>query len=334
MIDLALMLPAHPGEKWLLAKQLGVVRAISKLATPLTGMKPPYDFESLRFQKTRFDDAGIELIGLEGDQFDMNRIKLGLKGRDEDIEHYQRMLVNMGKLGIPLLCYNFMAVIGWLRTSTAAPGRGGALCTKFEHARIAETLLTEAGEVSEEKLWSNLEYFLKAVIPVAEAAGVRMALHPDDPPISPIRGIGRIIRTVADYKKVFALVPSPANGATFCQATFSIMEDVQDIGAVAADLIGMKKVFFIHARNVLGDRWNFQETFPDEGLTDYAKLFRIYHEAGYNGPMRSDHSPAMAGETDFDPAKGAMSSGYETKGMLFDVGYLKGILRGVGVPYR
>jgi len=334
MIDLALMLPAHPGEKWKLAKQLGVGRAIAKLATPLTGMKPPYDFDSLLFFKTRFDDAGIELIGLEGDQFDMGRIKLGLPGRDEDIDRYRSMLANMGKAGVRLLCYNFMAGIGWLRTSTAYPGRGGALCTRFEHGRIADAPLTEAGIVTEERLWANLEYFLKAVLPVAEEHGVKMALHPDDPPISPIRGIGRIATSLAAYKRVFDLVPSPASGATFCQATFSIMEDVPDVAAAAAELIGMKKVFFIHARDVEGDRWNFTETFPDEGPTDYARLFRAYDAAGYEGPLRSDHSPAMEGETDFDPSKGAMSSGYETKGMLFDIGYIKGVLRGAGIEYR
>jgi len=106
-----------------------------------------------------------------------------------------------------------------------------------------------------------------------------------------------------------------------------------DIGAAAAELIGMEKAFFIHDRDITGDRWISQETFPDEGPTDYTRLFKTYHEAGYDGLMRSDHSPAMAGETDFDPAKGAMSSGYEIKGMLFDVGYLKGILLGIGVPY-
>jgi mannonate dehydratase len=334
MIDLALMLPPHPGEKWKIAKQLGVDRAIAKLATPLTGREPPSNFDSLRFFKSGFDEAGIELIGLEGDQFDMGRIKLGTPGRDEDIERYRRMLENMGRLGIRLLCYNFMAVFGWLRTTTSALGRGGALCTAFEQARLATEPQAESSEVSEENLWSNLEYFLKAVIPVAEANGVLLALHPDDPPISPIRGVGRIISSFAAYQRVFDLVPSPSNGATFCQATFSLMEDVTEVGAAASSLIRRGKVFFIHSRNLAGDRWNFHETFPDEGKTDYAQLFIIYNEAGYSGPLRSDHAPAMEGELDFDPSKGGMSSGYEIKGMIFDVGYLKGLMRGLGIPYR
>ena len=334
MISLALMFPPYPCEKWQLAKQLGVTRAVCKLAPSLTHMQPPYEFDSLLYFKSRFKDAGIELIGLEGDQFDMSRIKLGMPGRDEDIERYCRMVENMGRLGIRLLCYNFMAVFGWLRTSTASPGRGGALCTKFEYPCIAEAPLTEMGVVGEEQLWVNLEYFLKAVLPVAEKYGVQMALHPDDPPVSPIRGVSRIITSLAAYKRVFSMVPSSHSGATFCQATFSLMEDVQDVGTAAAELIGMNKVFFIHARNTVGDRFGFQETFPDEGSIEYPKLFRVYHEAGFNGPIRSDHAPAMEGEKDFDPSKGAMSSGYETKGMLYDVGYIKGVLRGIGVPYR
>ena len=333
MIQLSLMLPAFPGEKWDLAKQMGVTHAITKLATPLTNMKPPSDFDSLLWFKTRFEDAGLTLAGLEGDQIDMNRIKLGLPGRDEDIAQYQTMLENMGRLGIPLLCYNFMAVFGWMRTSTATPGRGGALCTRFDHAAIANAPLTEAGLVTQEKLWSNLEYFLKAVIPVAEKAGVKMALHPDDPPLPSLRGVGRIITSVAAYQRVFALAPSPSNGCTFCQATFSLMPDVTDVNQAAETLIRQNKVFFIHARDIVGHVKDFRETFPDEGQNDYARLFDTYHRAGFSGPMRSDHSPAMAGEADFDPKKGAMSSGYETKGMLFDIGYLKGILHGRGIPY-
>lgn len=334
MIDLALMLGSEPCEKWHIARQLGVNRAITKLAPELTGMNPPWDARSLAVSKKRFDDFGIDLIGLEGDQFDMTRIKLGLPGRDEDIELYHRMLRGMGSLGISLLCYNFMAVFGWMRTSTSSPGRGGALCTKFEYEKIAGQAPSPFGEVSEASLWANLEYFLKSVIPVAEESGVRMALHPDDPPISPIRGTGRIITTAGAYDRVFGIAPSPSNGATFCQATFSLMEDVQDVAETAAGMIRRGKVFFIHARDVSGDRWNFTETFSDEGPADYARLFRIYHDSGFSGPMRPDHAPAMAGEVSFDAAKGAMSSGYETKGMIFDVGYLKGIMRGIGVPYR
>ncbi|MEO7767420.1 MAG: mannonate dehydratase, partial [Ferruginibacter sp.] len=179
-----------PDEKWQLASQMGIHYAIAKLAPEITGQLPPWDFKSLKNSKFIYEANGFKLYGLEGDQFDMNRIKFGLAGRDEDIEHYKKMLINMGQLGIPLLCYNFMAGIGWYRTTTGILERGGALVSGFNTAVANQQPLTEFGEVSEEKIWENYQYFIQQVIPVAEQAGVMMALHPDDPPVNPLRGIG------------------------------------------------------------------------------------------------------------------------------------------------
>jgi len=153
----------------------------------------------------------------------MDRIRLGLQGRDEEIEHICEMLTNMGAVGIGIWCYNFMAVFGWLRTSTTTPTRGGALVTSYDHTLMWEAPLTEFGTVSEERLWDNFAYFLEWVVPVAERARVKLALHPDDPPISPIRGIARIITSVDALKRAIALVPSACNGLTFCQGTITTM---------------------------------------------------------------------------------------------------------------
>lgn len=120
---LADFLPAIPDRSWKLAQQVGVTHAIVKAAPELTGLKAPDHLESLRKIQTRFAEGGFQLIGLEGDQFDMQRIKLGLDGRDEDLERYRQMLHNLGELGIPLLCYNFMATIGWCRTEVKVPTR-------------------------------------------------------------------------------------------------------------------------------------------------------------------------------------------------------------------
>ena len=133
-----MMLPVKPDIKWRLAAQLGVKYAVTKAAPELSGQLPPYNFASLQQVRDRFTSAGFKLYALEGDEFDMSRIKLGLSGRDEDIEKYQNMLRNMGKLEIPLICYNFMAGIGWYRTRTDLPERGGALTSEFNLADLAE----------------------------------------------------------------------------------------------------------------------------------------------------------------------------------------------------
>ena len=149
-------------------------------ASDLSGLPPPWEFDSLRETARRFEEQGFRLCALEGDEFDMSRIKLGLPERDEDIEHYRMLLRNMGRLGIGLLCYNFMAGVGWFRTRFDRPERGGALTSEFNRAELPPE--PEAPVVTHEQMWRNYEYFLRAVIPVAEEAGVKLGLHPDDPP--------------------------------------------------------------------------------------------------------------------------------------------------------
>src|SRR5512138_436960 len=151
----------------------------------------------------------------------MGRIKLGLDGRDEDIERYCQMLRNMGELRIPLLCYNFMAQIGWWRSKGDVAGRGGALISRFDLKEMPATL-TEAGEVPVDRIWDNFRVFIQRVMPVAERAGVRMALHPDDPPLPSLRGVGRIFNTWEGFEKAWDVAPSPSNGVTFCRANFKL----------------------------------------------------------------------------------------------------------------
>ena len=158
-MKIAEFLPASPNRLWDLAAQMGVSDAICKCAPDLTGLKAPDDFDSLRVIHERFAERGFTLAGLEGDQFDMNRIKFGLPGREADVERYRNMLENMGRLGIPLLCYNFMAGIGWHRNDTAFPLRGGALGSSFDRRTTPDTL-TEFGTLDKEALWENYAWFI------------------------------------------------------------------------------------------------------------------------------------------------------------------------------
>lgn len=316
-MKLAEFLPATPDRSWQLARQLGVRHAICKCAPELTGLQAPDDIDSLRTIQRRFADGGFTLAGLEGDEFDMRRIKLGLPGRDEDFARYRRMLANMGELGIPLICYNFMATIGWYRSDTAVPLRGGALSSGFRAVDAArQAPVPEADRVSRERLWENYAAFIAAVMPAAEAAGVSMGLHPDDPPVPELRGVGRIFTSPEAVDRALALSPSPSHRLTFCQATYRAMgADPQ----ILARRWG-RRIAFVHFRDVAGTAEDFREVFHDEGPTDMAAMVQAYGDIGVDGPIRVDHVPTMAGEDN-----GA--HGYALLGRLFAIGYLKGLCR-------
>jgi mannonate dehydratase len=322
-MKLCLLLPPKYDErKWTLARQVGVNYAITKAMPSLSGKPAPWDFEALKSIKACFEGAGFHLYGLEGDQFDMSPIKSGLPDRDEWIEKYCLMLENMGRLGIPLLCYNFMASVGWYRTKTDVPERGGAFTSEFDFEDIKDKLVPESHRISEGKLWENLWYFLDAVLPVAEKFGIKMALHPDDPPISPFMGVGRILTSASAFDAILKRFPSPSNGITFCQATFKTMGE--DLKGVSATWLKDKRIFFLHLRDVVGDKFKFRETFHDNGPTPMAEMLKHYSDYGFDGVIRPDHAPAMFGETR-QKFSGGISTGYEITGNIFATGYLKGI---------
>jgi mannonate dehydratase len=311
-MKLGLMLPARQNIQWTLASQLGVEAVVTKAAPELTGLPDPSDYQALKTIRDNFNAAGLELYALEGDEFDMSRIKLGLPGRDEDIEKYQKMLTNMGRLGLKLLCYNFMAGVGWFRSRNDLKERGGALTSGFDVADIDNNVPLK---LSEEQLWDNYAYFIRAVMPAAEAAGVKMGLHPDDPPLSPLFGFSRILTSADAYRRAMALSDSPSHGITFCQATFRTMGE--DVFKLIPEF--GKRIFFLHFRDVTGSKTCFRETFHDNGPTDMVELLRTTLKHAPDCLIRPDHTPTMAGESN-------ENFGYTMQGNLFATGYIKGIL--------
>jgi mannonate dehydratase len=283
--------------------------------------------EAVRRHKEAFAAAGMQIAGVEGHPVPFEKIKLGLDGRDEEIENTKWAIEALAKNGINLICYNFMAGLGWTRTNQAVAERGGALTSEFDLTAANAQGLTKYGEVSEEKMWQNCEYFIKAVMPVADRFKVKMALHPDDPPLSPLRGIARIINSKRNYERIMNMVPSPYNGVTFCQANFVLMKE--DIYSLAREWCLKKKVFFVHYRDVAGDKTHFRETFHDNGPTDMVRMLEIYSKAGFDGPIRPDHAPALAGE-----AENGKASGYTIGGKVLAFGYMKGIMAAQGLPFE
>ena len=300
-----------------LAAQIGVSDIVT--GRPAEDSGPVWDFLALLRLRQRIEAAGLRLSVIEGIPVSDN-IKLGLPGRDEDILHFCESLANMGAAGIPVLCYNFMTAFGWLRTSLADRGRGGALVSSYRHDLMANAPLTQYGEVSEERLWQNFKFFLKRVLPVAEQAGVKLALHPDDPPISPIRGIARIMRSAAAFRRVIEMAPSPNNGLTFCQGNFAAMRDVPDVPAAIREFGAKEKVFFVHFRDVSDKVPDFDEVFHDEGPTDMLACMRAWRAVGFAGPLRPDHAPTLEGESN-------EHQGYMLLGKIYAVGYMRGLIQ-------
>lgn len=306
------------------AAQIGIKHAIVDVSRVL-GQVPRSEYAAaLQKIRTDFQSAGMFFSGVESHPVPADKIKLGLPGRDEEIENYIAAIRSLARVGVHLICYNWMAGLGWYRTNVGVRARGGALVSEFDLKVAEKQGLTEWGQVSEDAIWKNLEYFLKAVLPVAEHEGVKMALHPDDPPVTSLRGISRILTSADKFRRVLALAPSPVNGITFCQANFKLMGE--DIIALVREWCLQKKIFFVHLRDVVGTKERFRETFHDCGPTNLTQMLRVYHEAGFEGPMRPDHAPTLEGEPNDRP-------GYAIGGKIFAIGYMKGAMDSAGIPY-
>ena len=321
MIEIAEYLPPTPSPLWKLAKQAGVDYAVGGLPfnEALNGADAPWDYLPLVRMKERYRSGGFTLSVIEA-RPPLNKAKRGLPGRDEEIATVCTLLENMGKLGIPVWCYEWMTDFNWLRTNTNTPARGGSVVTSFDSALLRDAPPTELGPIGEDELWQNLEYFLRKVLPVAERANVKMAMHPDDPPLSPIRGVGRIMRSVRNFQRLLDLVPSPMNGITLCQGNFTLMTD--DLPGVIRDFGRQGKIFFVHFRDVRGTPEKFEETWHDIGQTDMLACLKAYKDIGVEGVLRPDHVPTVEGDSN-------EQAGYSSFGRLYAIGYIRGLRQAV-----
>jgi mannonate dehydratase len=303
-------------------KQLNVLGAVGGINPRMAGLENvnAYDYEAVTAVKNSWEKAGLKLEVIEGPPALSEKTKLGLEGKDQEIENFITLMKNLSKAGIYVICYNWMPVISWARTTMDRPGRGGALVTAFDYEDIKDNSLTRYGEVSKESLWKNLEYFLKAAVPEAEKYGMKLAMHPDDPQVDSIRGISRIMTSVDAFKRMADIYPSPNNGITMCQGNFSLMG--ADIPTVVKYFGKRDLIHFVHFRNVRGGKMNFVETFHDEGQIDMYAAMKAYIDIGFKGPLRPDHVPTMAGDSNERP-------GYSALGSLYAAGYIRGLIEAV-----
>ena len=246
-------------------------------------------------------------------------IKLGRPTRDRLIDQYCESLGNLGAAGIPVVCYNFMPAFDWMRTDLARPAPDGSTSLSYDDVAIRAYDLTRGTEglpgwgrsvsaselsallgaystLSDDMLWDHLAYFLERVVPAAQEAGVKMAIHPDDPPWT-IFGLPRIVTNRDALARILSIVDEPANGLTFCTGSLGA-DPANDLPAMIREF--GSRIHFAHCRNVkhTGYRSFHEVAHPsDLGDVDMKEVMRAYRDVGFTGPMRPDHGRMIWGET-------------------------------------
>lgn len=271
-------------------------------------------------------------------------IKLGKPSRDRLIANFVETLGNLAACGLKVVCYNFMPVFDWTRTSLEKVLPDGSTTLAFDTDVIAHldlnkdidlpgwntsyqphelrSILADYSHISEDMLWDHLGYFLTRIIPAATSLGIKMAIHPDDPP-RPIFGLPRIVKNRDDLRRVLSLVDSPANGLTLCAGSLGA-DSGNDIVTMVNEFAGQRRIHFAHLRNVkVNERGDFYETAHASvcGSLDMGAIVRAYYDAGFDGYVRPDHGRMIWGESG--------KPGYGLYDRALGAVYLNGLWEGV-----
>lgn len=267
----------------------------------------------------------IEANGLELDVIESvpvhEDIKLGLPSRDKYIANYCETIRNLGKAGVGVVCYNFMPVFDWTRSNLDYILEDGSSALIYDRDTVLKmdplkgdlslpgwdssytkeglkSLMEQYHNITEEDLWSNLEYFLKGIMEVADEVGIKMAIHPDDPPW-PIFGLPRIITNKENLERFINLVDSPNNGITLCSGSLGVSPS-NDIPELVRYFGKKGRIHFAHIRNVkITGKDSFEESahLSESGSLDVYEIVKAYNEVGFDGPFRPDHGRMIWGET-------------------------------------
>lgn len=269
--------------------------------------------------KSTIEAAGLQFKVVESVPVHED-IKLGKPTRERLIANYQQNIRNLAAAGIEVICYNFMPVFDWTRTELSKKLDDGSTCLAFSTREVEQidvsqgialpgwdssyqpdqlqALLGEYRGIDEDRLWEHLEHFLRAVIPVAQECGIKMAIHPDDPP-RPIFGLPRIVKNREDLARILKIVDTPANGLTLCSGSLGAGPQ-NNVEALVREFGGMGRIHFAHIRNVkVTPEGDFEETahLSSCGSLDIAAIVKAYHDVGFQGYFRPDHGRMIWGET-------------------------------------
>ena len=281
---------------------------------------PPvkWDFLELVHLRTRIEAEGLTLEGIENVPFYFyKKVVLGLPGWEEQLENYCETVRNLGRAGIRLLGYHFMGNRVW-RTSKGEFARGSARTSSFDYDLAKDAPPTEGVVVDATTMWQNYTRFITTVLPVAEAAGVTLSLHPDDPPVASLGGIARIFNSLDGFKRaVEDIAPSPNHKLTFCMGTWAelgtgpMFEAMEHFGRAG-------RIAYVHFRNVRGVIPRFTESFIDDGDVDCAEAIRRLSAMKFDGFLIDDHVPHMSEDTV-----------YMHRSRAFAIGYIRGLIHAI-----
>ena len=272
----------------------------------------PWPIDRVRALKETIIAAGLVLDVIESVPVHED-IKLGRPGRERWADHYCASIAAIGAAGIPVLCYNFMPVFDWVRTDLHKRLADGSTALAYDDKQASAIelragtgdlpgwaasysgdelarLVAAYAEVDEEQLWDNLAWFIERIVPAAEAANVKLAIHPDDPPWS-VFGLPRILVSSDAFRRFVELHDSPMHGVTFCTGSLAPAGAAQ-LPALAAELAKKKRIHFAHCRNVkiTGPRAFHEVAHPgDNGDVDMVSVLHALHDNGFDGPLRPDH---------------------------------------------
>jgi len=284
---------------------------------PLSGNQQ-WTLDEILALRGRVEDAGLRLNAIENLPLCFyDKILLGLPGREEQIEHVQQTLANLARAGIPMLGYYWDAG-GVYRSSTSYRLRGGAESMSIDLADFQNAPLLAGREYSEQEMWEYYHYFLEQVLPVAESEGIKLALHPNDPPIPTIGGVPRLFRSREAFDRAFELVPSSTHGCQFCLGNWAAMGE--DIPEVIDHYARANKLFYVHFQTISNALpAPLHEVFVDEpGYYDTFEILKKLRDVGFQGLIIPGHVPSMSGD-----------GKWQERSRAFTVGYLNGILRSV-----
>ncbi len=307
---LSLHISADPSpDELLFAQQLGV-------DCVYTWVKPEQrDYDYLVDLRRRVEDAGLILWNVGSyDIAKSDKIHLALPGRDKVITQFQEFLHNLGRAGIHITTFTWEPTQVW----SSEPGEiRGAKTRRVDLDEMYRRPYTHGREYFEEELWDNFSYFMEKMMPVAEESGVRMALHPNDPPAKgKLGGIPCLIHSFETYKRAFAIADSPALGMEFCTGCW--LEGGLTFGNVLEAIRYFKaedRILLVHFRNVSSPLPNFVETFLDNGYMDMYQIMKLFYEIGYTNTVTLDHTPKFVG---LDP-KGL--------GTAYAIGYMRALMQ-------
>lgn len=292
-------LPARHDDDYRVMKQLGV----NNVSANPDGSWRSWDRATLEQFRQKIESFGLTLDMLQlpmhshpVDGAPCKDIMLAGPNRDEQIDGICQLIENCAAAGIPSVRYNFN-YIGIPRTPME-PGRGGYMAEAFRWDLVDQNEPGPAGILSEDVIWERAEYFLARVVPVAEAANVRLACHPHDPATpAGYKGVTRILGSVEGMKRFVQTHESPIHGLNFCIGTLGeMLEDVSEAADVTRWFGERGKIMNIHFRNIVGKRYSFRESFLDDGDIDMPSIIDVLRDTGYQYMVMPDHAPTLSGD--------------------------------------